>query len=106
MDKTSTNVYGGIEAGGSKFICAVGTDPTDSHVKRFETTTPQKTIDEVVKFFRPYTVEAAVRRVAVLAGFLKKALGMKVIQVVGDPDMKCSRVGILVGGGSLGLGIK
>jgi putative NIF3 family GTP cyclohydrolase 1 type 2 len=29
---------------------------------------------------------------------------MKVIQVVGDPKMICSRVGILVGGGSLGLG--
>jgi putative NIF3 family GTP cyclohydrolase 1 type 2 len=42
--------------------------------------------------------------VAALVGFLKKALGMEVIQVVGDPEMKCSRVGILVGGGSLGLG--
>jgi len=39
-----------------------------------------------------------------LVGFLKETLGMKVIRVVGDPDMKCSRVGILVGGGSLGLG--
>ena len=29
---------------------------------------------------------------------------MKVIQVVGDLEMKCRRVGILVGGGSLGLG--
>ncbi len=42
--------------------------------------------------------------VTALVGFLKKKLGMKVIQVVGDPKMKCSRVGILVGGGSLGLG--
>ena len=39
-----------------------------------------------------------------LVDFLKKTLGMKVIRIVGDPDMKCSRVGILVGGGSLGLG--
>jgi putative NIF3 family GTP cyclohydrolase 1 type 2 len=39
-----------------------------------------------------------------LVGFLKKKLGMKVIQVVGDLETKCSRVGILVGGGSLGLG--
>ena len=45
----------------------------------------------------PTTVNALVR-------FLKKTLGMKVIQVVGDPNIKCSRVGILVGGGSLGLG--
>jgi len=42
--------------------------------------------------------------VAALVGFLKKALGMKVIQIVGNSDMKCSRIGILVGGGSLGLG--
>ena len=39
-----------------------------------------------------------------LVCFLKKTLGMKVIRVVGDPKMRCSRVGILVGGGSLGLG--
>ncbi len=39
-----------------------------------------------------------------LVNFLKKTLNMKVIQVVGDPGMKCSRIGILVGGGSLGLG--
>jgi putative NIF3 family GTP cyclohydrolase 1 type 2 len=42
--------------------------------------------------------------VAALVGFLKKTLGMKVIQVIGEPEMKCSRVGILVGGGSLCLG--
>jgi putative NIF3 family GTP cyclohydrolase 1 type 2 len=49
-----------------------------------------------------YTIPATT--VTALVGFLKKKLGMKVIQVVGDPKMKCSRVGILVGGGSLGLG--
>jgi putative NIF3 family GTP cyclohydrolase 1 type 2 len=42
--------------------------------------------------------------VAALVGFLKETLGMQVIRVVGDPEMICSRVGILVGGGSLGLG--
>jgi putative NIF3 family GTP cyclohydrolase 1 type 2 len=39
-----------------------------------------------------------------LIGFLKETLGMKVIRVVGNPEIECSRVGILVGGGSLGLG--
>jgi putative NIF3 family GTP cyclohydrolase 1 type 2 len=39
-----------------------------------------------------------------LIGFLKKKLGMEVVRVVGRMDMECSRVGILVGGGSLGLG--
>jgi putative NIF3 family GTP cyclohydrolase 1 type 2 len=49
-----------------------------------------------------YTIPATT--VAALADFFKKKLGMKVIQIVGDTGMKCSRVGILVGGGSLGLG--
>ena len=44
--------------------------------------------------------------VTVLAGDLKEKLGMNVIRIVGDPDMECSRVGILVGGGSLGLGVE
>jgi len=39
-----------------------------------------------------------------LAAFFKKKLSMSVIQIVGNPEMKCSNVGILVGGGSLGLG--
>ena len=66
MNKTSTNIYGGIEAGGTKFICAVGTGPTDLLIKRVETTTPQKTIDEVIKFFKPYTVEEAGKRLAAI----------------------------------------
>jgi putative NIF3 family GTP cyclohydrolase 1 type 2 len=49
-----------------------------------------------------YTIPATT--VAGLAAFLKKTLGMKVIRIIGDPNMKCRRVGILVGGGSLGLG--
>ena len=39
-----------------------------------------------------------------LTNFFKEKLSMDVVQIVGDPNMKCSRVGILVGGGSLGLG--
>jgi putative NIF3 family GTP cyclohydrolase 1 type 2 len=49
-----------------------------------------------------YTIPAT--SVSALVKFLKKKLGLKVIQVVGNPKMKCSQVGILVGGGSLGLG--
>jgi putative NIF3 family GTP cyclohydrolase 1 type 2 len=41
-----------------------------------------------------------------LVGLLKKKLNMNVIRVIGNRDMKCSRVGILVGGGSLGLGVE
>jgi fructokinase len=45
-------LFGGIEAGGTKFVCMVGTDP--GHVlkeERFATTGPQETIDRVIKFF-------------------------------------------------------
>jgi fructokinase len=66
VKKTSTNIYGGIEAGGTKFICAVGTNPKDILIKRIETTTPQKTINEVVEFFKPFTVKAANRRLSAI----------------------------------------
>ena len=39
-----------------------------------------------------------------LAQFFKKKFSMNSVRYIGDPDMKIRRVGILVGGGSLGLG--
>ena len=45
-------VYGGIEAGGSKWECAVGTGPADLRAaETIPTTTPQETIGRVVAFF-------------------------------------------------------
>lgn len=41
-----------------------------------------------------------------LAAYFKSKLHMEVVQIVGDPGMTCSRIGILVGGGSLGLGVE
>lgn len=41
-----------------------------------------------------------------LADYFKKKLHMDTVQILGDPDMTCRRVGILVGGGSLGLGME
>lgn len=41
-----------------------------------------------------------------LCNFFKMKLDMKVIQIVGSADMPVERVGVLVGGGSLGLGIE
>ncbi len=46
-------LFGGIEAGGTKFVCAVGTGPDDIHAEvRFPTTTPAETIGRAVEFFR------------------------------------------------------
>ncbi|MBO4291586.1 MAG: Nif3-like dinuclear metal center hexameric protein [Lachnospiraceae bacterium] len=41
-----------------------------------------------------------------LALFFKKKLNMDVIQIVGNHEAKVSRVAVLVGGGSLGLGVE
>jgi fructokinase len=47
--------WGGIEAGGTKFVCAVGTGPDDLRADaRIPTTTPGETISRVVGFFRQY----------------------------------------------------
>jgi len=45
--------YGAIEAGGTKFVCAVGTGPRDLTAQvRFPTTNPQETLARCVEFFR------------------------------------------------------
>lgn len=41
-----------------------------------------------------------------LAELLKEQFCMNVVQIIGCPEMKVSRVSVLVGGGSLGLGIE
>ncbi|RLD08248.1 MAG: fructokinase [Chloroflexota bacterium] len=46
-------IYGGIEAGGTKFVCAVGTGPHNILAEtRFPTTTPQETIGRAIAFFK------------------------------------------------------
>jgi len=52
-------LLGGIEAGGTKFVCAVGTGPNDIRAEaRFPTTLPEETIPQVVGFFRQHPVDA------------------------------------------------
>jgi fructokinase len=51
--KTKHRVYGGIEAGGTKFACAVGTGLDDIWSEtRLTTTTPEETIGRAIDFFR------------------------------------------------------
>lgn len=48
-------VFGGIEAGGTKFICGIGTCPDDLKVVSFPTESPDVTLDKAVQFFRSQT---------------------------------------------------
>lgn len=50
-----SRLYGGIEAGGTKFVCMVGTGPDDVvDETRFTTTAPDATIRTALDFFEPY----------------------------------------------------
>jgi fructokinase len=45
-------MLGGIEAGGTKFVCGVGTGPDDLLTEQFPTTTPDITLAQVIEFFK------------------------------------------------------
>lgn len=49
----TVNLFGGIEGGGTKFICAIGTSPEDiRREERFPTTTPDETMGRAINFFK------------------------------------------------------
>ena len=53
--KSEKSLYGGIEGGGTKFVCAVGSNPENVvNEVRFPTTTPSETIQRACEFFNPY----------------------------------------------------
>jgi fructokinase len=50
-------LFGGIESGGTKFVCSVGRDP--DHIISdisFPTTNPTETIQKTIEFFAPYSM--------------------------------------------------
>lgn len=53
-------LYGGIEAGGTKFVCGISNEDL-TIIKRvsFPTTTPQETLPKVIHFFQEYQAELA-----------------------------------------------
>ncbi|MFD0049406.1 ROK family protein [Actinomycetes bacterium NPDC127524] len=52
-------MFGGIEAGGTKFVCAVG-DELGNFIERLQisTTVPEETIPQVIDFFKQYQIKA------------------------------------------------
>jgi fructokinase len=52
-------LFGSMEGGGTKFICAVGTQPDNIiDETRFPTTSPNETLDQAVAFFKKYPIDA------------------------------------------------
>ena len=46
-------LYGGIEAGGTKIVCALGSSPADVRAEtRIPTTTPEETLGKIITFFQ------------------------------------------------------
>ena len=63
MEKT---LWGGIEAGGTKFICMVGDGPEGIKAEtRFPTTTPEETIGSATAFFRDNSQETPLAAIGV-----------------------------------------
>jgi len=60
------NLYGGIEAGGTKFVCCVASGP--EHIVeevRFATTTPDETLRKTVQFFERYVSSGQIKTIGV-----------------------------------------
>lgn len=51
-------MWGAIEAGGTKFICGVGTGAGDLTAIRVPTTSPDATIADVIRYFRQHPIQA------------------------------------------------
>ncbi len=63
-------LFGGIEAGGTKFVCAVGTGPDDIQAEvRYPTTTPEQSIGKAIEFFRGVIADGATLRGIGIAAF-------------------------------------
>jgi len=61
-------LYGGIEAGGTKIVCAVGTDPDHIYAEvRFPTTGPDEVISRAVAFFREQAKQDLLTAVGIAA---------------------------------------
>lgn len=59
-------LYGGIEAGGTKFVCVVASGP--DHIVdeiRFPTTTPVETLGRAIQFFQPFVAQGQIHAIGV-----------------------------------------
>ena len=62
----TNKLYGGIEAGGTKFVCVVASGA--NHIVdeiRFKTTTPEETLGRAIQFFQPFVTAGQVSAIGV-----------------------------------------
>ena len=52
------SLLGAIEAGGTKFVCGIGTGPNDIRTTQIETTTPAETTEAAIAFLRGREIAA------------------------------------------------
>ena len=58
---TTKPLYGGIEAGGTKFVCVVAGGPGQVVDEiRYRTTTPAETLERAIQFFQPFVTGAQI----------------------------------------------
>ena len=63
---TTSKFFGGIEAGGTKFICIVASGP--DHIleqTRIPTTTPDETLGRTIEFFRPFVASRKIDAIGI-----------------------------------------
>jgi fructokinase len=59
-------LYGGIEAGGTKFVCVVASGPAQIVDEiRYTTTTPKETLERAIHFFEPFVTAGQVSAIGV-----------------------------------------
>ncbi|MBN1313002.1 MAG: ROK family protein [Anaerolineae bacterium] len=60
MEVTLADFYGGIEAGGTEFVCAVAADRGSKLADKtiLKTTSPEETLNKVITFFQGYTLNS------------------------------------------------
>lgn len=59
-------LFGGIEAGGTKFVCIIAGGPDDIQAEiKFPTTTPQETLGKVIEFFQKTQAETDQKLVSI-----------------------------------------
>lgn len=59
-------LYGGVEAGGTKFVCVVASGPGQIvDEMRYTTTTPKETLERAIHFFEPFITSGQVSAIGV-----------------------------------------